>query len=239
MDLLTIQNAVLNRLVGVASAVSNEVVQLINDAVRDAEDDHNFEVMRATTTANTVTANHALVATLPADWKEPRGRAYYTTQAGVERFLTYLPDEEDLAKEFDPTNADDKGAPRSLRVRMKDNNGGRELLVYPFPDGLSDWTVAPVGQYRATVPYWKYLPDLVAGTDTNWFTIFGHQYVIAQATARGFLLDWDEQRAGGWLQIAGLYMNRLKRLDAGGQMSPAQFLRIRTDAFGRRDQPRL
>jgi len=239
VDLLATKNAVLNRLVGVSTAVSNEVTQLINDAIKDIEDDHNFQVMKGVVTATTTVNDHTLVPTLPLDWKEPRGRSFYTTQAGQETFLTYLPDEEDLAKEFNSTDPNDTGPPRSLRINMTNDDGARTLLVYPFPNGGSDWTAAPAGEYRVTVPYWRYLPELVVDTDDNWFTIYGHQYVIAQATARGFMLDWDETRAAGWLQFAQRYGARLKRLDASGQISPAGFLHIRTDAYGRRDQGRL
>lgn len=239
MNLAQIRTAVLNRLVGVADAVSDEVDQLINDAVLDAQDEHNFQVMKGTVTANTVLANHQLVNPLPADWKEPRGRPFYTDTTGKEVFLNYLPDTEDLAKEFDTANTTEKGAPRALRVSMIDDLGTLKAEVFPFPDGLSGYTGAPAGEYRMTVPYWRYLPELANDSDENWFTDVGYQYIIAQATARGFLLDWDEQRGGAWLKIADMQLRSLKALDARGQVTPSGFLHVRTDAYGSRRQGRL
>jgi hypothetical protein len=78
--------------------------------------------------------------------------------------------------------------------------GARNWEVYPLPDESADWGD---GQYRVYVPYWRFLPDLVADGDTNWFTTHAEEFIVKMAAAEGFFYDWDEERGTLWEAKAG------------------------------------
>jgi hypothetical protein len=75
------------------------------------------------------------------------------------------------------------------------DDGTRQWDIYPIPDGNSDYVD---GEYRIKVPYWRYLPALVADGATNWFTENAEEYLVNKATAEAFALDWDENRMAIW-----------------------------------------
>jgi hypothetical protein len=83
------------------------------------------------------------------------------------------------------------------------------LWVWPLPDGNSDYSD---GEYRVKVPYWSKLPALVADADTTWLTNLAATYLIAETVRRGFMLDWDEDRAKFWSNEA-VVQKRMLLLD--------------------------
>ena len=89
--------------------------------------------------------------------------------------------------------------------------------MYPLPDGLRDYSD---GDYRVTVPYWRYLAALSGDSDTNWFTVNAIPWILSRATAEAFALNWDLAREAQWLAKAavarGIVVNLDKRIWLGG-----------------------
>ncbi len=193
-DFVTLQTRVKRRVIDLPASVIAEVPDLINEAIKDIADDHNFQVMRETVTATTVDAARTLVA-IPSDFKEFRGRPYFTADLGPVTQITIAPNEQAALKAFGAGSADDKGTPRVLALGDLDKDGAGNINIYPLPDSLSDYSD---GDYRLTVPYWKFLAALSADADTNWFTVNAIQWILDKATAEAFALNWDEAREAQW-----------------------------------------
>ena len=215
-DFAALQTRVKRRVIDLPSSVTTEVPDLIREAIRELEDFHNFRVMRTSVDATTVEGTRKLVTT-PSDFKSFRGRAYLTSDLGIMKEIVIAPNIQAALKRFGVGTADDRGAPKALLVSEETEAGGSDIDVYPLPDGLSDYSD---GDYRVTVPYWRYLTALSADGDTNWFTVNAIQWILAKATAEAFALNWDLAREAQWLAKAavgrGLVMNLDKRIWLGG-----------------------
>jgi len=258
----TLQTRVQSNIIDLPTAVLNQVNTFINAAILALQEIHDFQVMEAEkqyiTPVQTPTQTHIL-GQIPANWKSVRGNPYYVLSAGSTRGLLWQPDREYLYREYEPTDPNQTGAPRRLLLGEATNDtlsdpdnpdlslAALNIEIYPYPDGSSDWTD---GNYRVHIPYWTYLPQLSAGTDTNWFCADGPraEFVVAYATRMGFEMDWDEQRAaywqrqawGGWdgvnFRTLGGYARQVLKLDAARQAQPSKTLAPRRDVFGPRDQ---
>lgn len=205
----TLQQRVETRVIDLPSAVLAEIPTLINDAIHWICGFHNFRVMLAETAFVTTAATHTL-GQIPADWKEPRSVAYYVANAGWTKQIEWQPSREYMYRRWEANDPLQVGPPRDILLSEAEsvdfpdpNNPDNDLTalylqIWPFSDGRSDW---PDGQYRVKVPYWRYLPDLAASTDHNWFSDWGDQFIIGYATWQAFLLDWDEARAAQWMEI--------------------------------------
>lgn len=218
----TLQNRVNTRIIDLPSAVSAEVPTLINDAIHFICANHNFKVMESELTFTTgstnvpslagnnadgTTAASHTIGQISSDWKEIRGDAYYQSFVGWTKDLFWQPSRSYTYRRWAPQDPNQIGPPRDLLLGEAKNAvvpdpsnpdidmSNLNIEVYPFCDGNSDWSD---GNYRIRVPYWRYLPDLSAGTDHNWFSDWGDAFLIDYATMRGFELDWDEQRATFW-----------------------------------------
>src|SRR5271166_775668 len=219
----TIQSRVQTRLIDLPAAVLAEVPTLINDAIHFICANHNFKVMEgetgplvtttamvpatAGTNADGTTAATHILAPIPSDFKELRGDAYYASFVGWTKDIFWEPNRSYTYRRWAPFDPNQIGPPRDLFLGEAQNAkippvpnpdqdmGFLNMEIYPFPDGLSDWSD---GQYRIYVPYWRYLPELSASGDHNWFTDWGDSFLIDYASMRGFELDWDEQRATYW-----------------------------------------
>jgi hypothetical protein len=251
-----IQTRVQTRLIDLPPAVLAEIPTLINDAVRFLTNSHNFKVQRAEADFTTVASTHVL-GPVPADWKEPRENPYHVLNVGTTRELVWQPIRAYMYRKWPATDPNSIGPPRDLLLSeaesadfpttpSPDQTGmASNIEVFPLSDNTSDW---PDGQYRIKVPYWRVLPDLVNTGDTNWFTDFADRYLVDFATYQGFLLDWDEQRAGIWQQQAmgrfdGINYNTLGgwarsaiNLDKSLLMAPGRTLTPRRDVMAQRDQ---
>jgi hypothetical protein len=208
-DYSDLQSRVQNRLIDAPAFVTAEVPALINQAIREMEDRHNYWIMKATVTANTVIANgHTLVAK-PGSFKAFRDKPYFTEDGGSVRRIKVAPSLEAANRAY---RTDDDGFPQDLVFGdPTDESGTVTILVYPLPDGNSDYTD---GEYRITIPYWKYLANLSSNTDTNWFTQNCPIAIEALATSKGFKLDWDEARADRWFKDYLRYEKEARRLDS-------------------------
>jgi len=204
--LSTLKTRVLTRLIDTPATVQAEVVQLLNDAIRLAEDTHDFQCMEYTA-AYVTSAGFASIGAKPADWKKARGKPYRQTDLGNQLQLATV---EQPQQTIGVYNVDDVGAPRIIiESDPIGANNTRTFLVQPIPDGFSDYTD---GEYRIYVPYYRYLPDL-GESDSNWFTDNGSLYLIAAATSAGFALNEDEQREALWAQKMQGHLQQLVSLD--------------------------
>ncbi len=204
-----LQTRVNRRVIDLPAAVVAEVPDLINEAIRALQDFHNFRIMRKSQTATTV-LNTRKLERLPTDWKAFRGRPYYTSANGPVTQMTVAPNAQAALKAYGAVNADTVGTPRVLVAREIDDGGNEDIDVYPAPNDLSDH---PDGNWRITVPYWRYLTALLNDSDTNWFTVNAHRWIINKATADAFALNWDAEREDKWLAKAIAAQAEVTNLD--------------------------
>jgi hypothetical protein len=258
----TLQTRVNTRVIDLPTAVSNEVPTLINDAIHFLCAQHNFKVMEGEVDFNTSssTTSHTL-GQIPSDFKEPRGEPYYLSSVGWTKEMLWQPNRQMVYRRWAPLDPNQIGPPRDLllgEASSTDNpdpgNPDQDMSqlnieVYPFSDGNSDWATSPVGQYRIKVPYWRYLPDLSAGGDHNWFTDWCDRFIVDYATADAFALDWDEQRSSYWMAKAvgpnwdgftyntlGGWARQAINRDSSIKFAPGKTLVPRRDVNAPRDQ---
>lgn len=197
----TLKTRVQARLIDVTPTITTEIGELVNTAVHNAQVLYNYKIMRAETALTTTEADHRLPASstsIPTDWKESRADPYLRMgEAGIDgtKRIDWAASEEEMVKLFSKDDPNDKGQPAFIYEKFEDDI----FEVYPVPDGQSQWTD---GEYRLVIPYWKFLAELSADGDENWFTTNMAEYIKAEATARGFLLNWDEERASVYLKIS-------------------------------------
>ncbi len=215
-----IQTRVRTRLIDLPSATLAEVPTLVKEAHHELQSRHNFWVMQETVSANTDALVRNLVA-VPSDYKENRLEPYYTEYTGKIVPMRFAKSTRELNGIFE---ADDTGPPsRIIRGETTNVAGASSFEVWPLSDTQSDWSDVPSGEYRITVPYWKYLPVLSADADEDWFTnnMMGEQFIIAQAVGHGFMINWDADKEAEWLAIAESKYQKIvaedKRLWFSGQ----------------------
>lgn len=222
-----LQTRVQTRIIDLPAAVLAEIPQLVNEALHELQSRHSFKVMEKELYTYTQVFNRTLQTgtpftgqsplftwpqnatianqTTPSNLKEWRGRPVFIRYAdGTPRFLNI---NEERTNEYGAYTEWDPSFPANIIDSVpSDVNNTRTLLVYPLPDGLSDW---PDGEYRILVPYYGYLPSLSAGTDSNWLTTntHGERFIVAHATAEGFALDWDTQNEQKWKAKAELELS--------------------------------
>ncbi len=235
----TIQDRVATRVIDLPAAVAAEVPDLINKAMRTLQELHNFRVMETETAQLTTTiATRPLSAAVPTALKEFRGRPYLVKNDGATLDLLLAPNRAAALDAFSLNDPNDKGEPKLLLdPEPTDDTGARTLEVFPFPDGLSDWTG---GEYRIVVPYWRFLTALNLGTDENWFTSNAEWYLTFQAPGEAFFLDWDEPRGQLWMTRAGDFapdgravgeFKQVLKLDKLARLSTVRQMAIHTDVW--------
>lgn len=233
-----LQSLVLADLIDAPTAVQANVGLYINRAHKRLQDLHNFDVMKAKTSVmSTATATRVLAA-VPSDFKELRGRPYRLESRGG---ITYLADPADRAAAIKMWGTADggeaetsllDGAPRAvLLTEPTDTDGARNFEVYPLSDGLSTYDN---GQYRIVVPYWKYLAELTTGSQSNWLTNNCAEFIEYQAAAYGFFGDWDEGRAAQWTARANAQLLECIKIDRRRQAASIDTLVPRPDAESQR-----
>lgn len=203
---LDLQTKIRTRLIDLPAATLAEVPALVNEAQRELQSRHNFWVMEKSLSANTTAVTRALVNT-PSDFKEFRLEPYYTENTGKVVQMDWARSSRQIKGLFE---ADDTGPPAFiLRGEPSSDLGASSLEVWPLSDSQSDYSTAPAGEYRITIPYYRYIPDLSAGGDTNWFTMnsLGATYLVYKAVALGFAINWDVDKEAEWLTLAEKYYN--------------------------------
>lgn len=205
-----IQDSVTRRLVDTNIALTTEVPLLVNNALRMIQDLHNFKVMEASVEYTTVQAQRQL-STMPGDWKESRFNPYIREWDGGSTPIEWGPSIEEMAKIFPLDDASITGQGKPRYVLWNQEAGTEEIQVYPYPDVKSNW--AGGGDWRIVVLYWKYIPEMTTGTDTNWFTEKASEFLIFQSVAEGFYINFDEARGQMWEGRAGLQFKKAKKVD--------------------------
>lgn len=190
MDFAALKTEVATLLIDAPTAITTLTPSFVNRALRKLQQKHNFKVMESEV-AFTTTALTRLLGPRPTDWKEPRGKPYYVSETGKLHEFVYAPSKADAIAAFGDNPDFDFGSPRA--IWEVDLSG--EFDIYPYPDALSDYAD---GEYRVTLPYWKYLGNLIADSDTNWFTSNAEQWIIYKSVAEGFYANEDEGRAQLW-----------------------------------------
>jgi len=221
----TITEAVEGNLIDLPSFVQTSIPALINRAYRQAQSMHNFWVMRGEAARTTTLQTLALGAARPTDFKEYRGKPYYTDETGGKQRLRLVPDLDNARAIWD---TEDEGPPEGIAEALPTDAGVVFWNVYPLPDGWSDF---PDGEYRITIPYWRYLPELSADGDTSWLVNEGEAYLEAEATRLGFIKDWDEERADYWRGEATSYWNKLLLRDKYMHLSLTENLATHTGPY--------
>jgi len=191
-----LQTKVQRRVIDLPATVTTEVPSLINFAIRELERKHSFRVMRTLLGPTTTTADtHTLVA-VPTDFKEAHNKAWLRPNTGTAIPIQYAPKRLDVERHYD---TGDEGVPAVILQSEPDDDGVRNFEVWPISNSASDYSG---GEYRILIPYYRFLADLSAAGDDNWFTVHAEEYVIDRATAEGFALDWDTENEVKWLEKA-------------------------------------
>lgn len=184
-----LQTEVQTLLIDTPAAIVSLVPKFVNRAIKKLEVKHNFKIMESSLQLTTTQFTRTLGAR-PGDWKQARGKPYYSENLGSTRDMFYTNVANGEAQYG--TNASlSFGDPRLV---AEDEASGT-FLVYPYPDGLSDYDS---GEYNVVIPYWAYLPDLILTADTNWFTTNAEQWIVYKAVSEGFYANEDESRAQLW-----------------------------------------
>lgn len=200
-----LQTKVTRRVIDLPSAVVAEVPRLVNIAMLKLQEEHNFRVMETEIAAFTLVNTQPLLVsvggaaiTIPGtyNFKEWRGEPWYIRYTdGSPRFMSMAPSRESLWGMFSQGGGQviDTGYPQAILEEPGDDQGNRALSVWPVPDGLSDYSD---GEYRITLPYYRYVPALVNAGDNNWFTnqVSGEEYIVRYAAAEGHALNWDYEK---------------------------------------------
>lgn len=222
-----LQERVLSRVIDAPDFIQTEVPFLINEAIRSLQRRHNFKVMEAQSGPNVTTLGSQTLVTI-TNWKEARGLPFRIENLGGVREMTYTPNRAQASRLFSLDPDIDIGEPSLLlETETVDEDDSRTFQVFPFPDGFSDYED---GEYRIYIPYWKYLPNLSANDDSNWFTNNAVEYILAAATSRGFELSWDEARAQVWEDKAIMWANEVIMEDKKKRISMANTMPYYTGA---------
>ncbi len=227
----TLQDRVERRVIDLPASVVTEVPDLLNKAMRELEDHHNFRIMGVQTAQLTTTvATRPLSTAVPSTMKELRGRPYLVMFDGSTRDLLVAPHRMAAHDVYTLDDADDKGEPRLvLQTEPTDETGSELWFVYPYPDGQSDWSD---GEYRVVIPYWRHLTELSVGSTSNWFTNNAEWYMVFKATAEAFYLDWDEARGQLWETRAQGELAKVLKVDKLARLGSVRQLSLSLDVFG-------
>ena len=252
----SIQTRVTTRLIDVPSATVAEVPARINDAILYAQRRHNFKVMEQLAILVTV-KNTRILAGVPTNWKEQRkGDCWYVDLNGAPVKVFTRPTLEAVLAQYsydDPTEVGDPHVLLEIPTGSSSSGGSEgppaNILVWPFPDGQSQFgtgsvtvlkdplgntITVPSGEYPIFVPYWGYVPQLVASGDQNWFTDNAEDYTVFRALAEAFYMNWDEQRAKMWEARAEDRLREVIKLDKSRRVGRTNQLAVYRDAYGPR-----
>lgn len=190
--------------------VLDRVDTWINQAMRQAEDRHNFLHMHAS--ADFVTsAGVRKLGDLPERFKRIRGHPYRTRDDGGTLEIDATYSRSDIIRRFNNDSDNDRGNPLMLFINRETD----DIEVFPYPDDNSDYGD---GNYRITVPYWEYTADLVSTSDTNWWTDNFPFSLIHQATADGLLALREPETASTHIQLASSEFRRAVKRDSREQL---------------------
>jgi len=200
------------RLIDTTAATTAESTILVNRALRMIQELRNFKIMEEQVEYTTVQAQQLLNA-LPSDFKSSRGAPWIHEWDGGTTLIEWGPSIEEMAKLFPLDDVTVTGQGKPVYVLWNNN----QIEVYPYPDDKSNF--AGGGDWRVVVPYWKFIPDLVNPSDTNWFTSNAEWFLVFQAVAESFYINWDEERARMWEERAAIEFKKAKKFDKNAVMT--------------------
>lgn len=219
---LDLKNRVTRTLMDAPANTLLEVPLYINEAMSKLQNKHNFFVMQATITYTTTAAR--TLGTVPADWKHYRGKPYVLNFLGGGHWVE-IATSRSQAEGY--RSVVDTGGPQVILKAEEATDGTGSFEIYPLSNSTSDYAD---GEYRVTVPYWKYLAALSADADTNWFLQQDDavQYIVREAVANGFEFNEDDNRADRWHTRAAetyhdiLLLDKYRWLSASETLVPHQ-----------------
>jgi hypothetical protein len=235
-----LQTLVLANIIDTPTAVQSKVPAFLNQALRDLQDRHNFRVMEALSGPHITAVDTRVLVACPTNFKEHRGDPYELTPSGGHRPLGIAPDRMAVIQEFgsDEAEADADtiiGCPQAiLRGEPTNEAGASNFEVWPLTDSLSLWADSDPGEYRVYIPYWKYMAELAADGDSNWFTTNAADWLEWQATSHGFFADWNDESAQVWTTRAGTVMQRIVSADKRFRWSGVKTLYPQPSVLGSR-----
>lgn len=217
------------------TTVTAQLPTLVNEAMRTLQRTHNFRVMEARTSLFTTTYQTATLGAVPSDFKAFRGRPSLINQDGSVVQLEVANSQEEAWRDFGTTlggEADEDnlmGTPKVVYLgEPSDVYGTASFAVGPIPDDLSIYTS---GDYRISIPYWKYLPALSAGADYNWLTVNCDDFITFQAAAEAFFDDHDVENGTYWQQKAQARYNEIIASDKQARVAQRDILIPQPDAL--------
>lgn len=227
MDIAQVVEKVENEILDLPPETQDSILDWVNQAVREAEDDHNFLHMESSQDYTTTEATR-LIATKPADWKEAFDPPYLTANDGGTTEIDFAGSGSSMRRQY-ASNAD--GEPQFVLETPT------QLHAWPLPDALSDY---PDGDYRLTVPYYAYSDTLaISGTTTNWWTENYPWYLIYKAASYAFLSNYDSQKAAERGALAANLFAQAKRKDKRAKIPRRATLGVSRGAFGAGQRPRV
>ena len=181
-----LQESVRRRLIDVPPRVEDEIPTLVNDAIMEAQRRNNFNAMRWS--QDYLLPEGEKVVARPQRMKQLRGRPYLSVNEASGFKLRVLDFSDYTTAETDSYLVN--GTPRFLVTT--DGDASDDWFVYPSSDGRSEFDS---GAYRVRIFYWRYFAPLAGANERNWISDNVNLYIIAEATARAFLMNWEEERA--------------------------------------------
>lgn len=223
------------------TTVTAHIPSFIKEATRRLQTLHNFQVCKALSSVYTTTEGTRVLGALPSNWIRIRGNPYEIHVDGQVREFAFSLDRADVEREYGSDAGGQastdilSGPPRViLQSESTADSGAANLELYPLPDGNSLYEAPNAGEYRIRIPYWKFLTELSAAGDTNWFTVHANEWIVWMAAAEGFFSDHDEERGTLWTQKAmGKWQEIVKR-DKLEQVAMVTHLVPSSDVLGSR-----
>lgn len=209
-DYQSLQDDVQAILIDSPSAVTSRIARLVNTGKKRIQELYNFEVMKAEHAVNT-TLNTRILAAVPSDFKGFRGEPYFLRNDGTQQPIGIATDRAHILRAYG--NADTSFPQYLLRSEPTNSLGATNWEMWPLPDGNSDYTAAPAGEYRVKIPYWKFLPDFVNAADQDWLSNNAEWAIIYFAAARGFELDWDAEQNASYIAKGKAELEQVKLID--------------------------
>jgi len=233
-----LQTRVQKIIIDLPTTVQTEIPTLINEAVRELQRRHDFRVCEALSDVYETTAETELLAAVPTNFHKWRGRPQLTDADVSVRRLGIADSRADAEREWGSIAGGEHSIssmvdrPKVLFIgEPTDETGAASFYCRPIPDELSLYAD---GNYRIRVPYWKFLTELSGSSDSNWFTTNAEHALCYLAASQGFLLDWDEERAGVWAQNAANKLKEVIDLDKRQRYAAVDVLVPNGDANGPR-----
>lgn len=217
MNFGEIKAKVRDYLVDLPAETSALVADWVNHALRVAQDRHNFRAMEAQADYVTVAGARKL-ADKPADWKEFRVLPWLEGPQGDTREIQWASSITDMMQGFGVSATHDVGAPRALLETPT------EIHVYPLPSGTSLW---PDGEFRISVPYWRYFPSMTGAADESFFTGALGWFLVFHATAEGMVFNREEERAAVFIGKAEQEFGRCVSMDRKSRIGERQTFSIK------------